>query len=75
MLAKGGFGSVYYVQFTELCNRIYNCLRRNVDIFINKKYLILKKNNTIKYKRYFYIFIISINNLNLMIEIFIIIIN
>lgn len=33
--AIGGLSSIYYNQFTDLCTKIYNCLRRNIDIFIN----------------------------------------
>lgn len=33
--AIGGANSSNYTQFTELCTRIYNCLRRNVDIIMN----------------------------------------
>ncbi len=33
--AVGGFDSVYYVEFKELCTTIFNCLRRNIDIFMN----------------------------------------
>lgn len=32
--AIGGLSSQYYVQFTDYCTRIYNCLRRNINIFI-----------------------------------------
>ncbi len=46
-----------------------------IYIFIDKKNLILKKNNAIKNKRYFDIFYYFYKNLNLMIEIFMIIIN
>lgn len=31
----GGVNSIYYTQFTELCTRVYNCLRRNIDIIMN----------------------------------------
>lgn len=30
----GGVNSKYYNEFKELCTKIYNCLRRNIDIFI-----------------------------------------
>lgn len=33
--AIGGLSSKYYVEFTELATKIYNCLRRNIDIFIH----------------------------------------
>lgn len=33
--AIGGLSSKNYQKFTELCFKIYSCLRRNVDIFIN----------------------------------------
>lgn len=33
--AIGGQNSKNYQIFTELCTRIFNCLRRNIDIFIN----------------------------------------
>lgn len=33
--AIGGLSSVYYNQFTDMCTKIYNCLRRNIDIFMN----------------------------------------
>jgi phosphatidylinositol kinase/protein kinase (PI-3 family) len=33
--AIGGFSSKYYEEFTDLCTKIYNCLRRNIDIFMN----------------------------------------
>jgi len=32
--ALGGLSSKYYKEFTDLCSTIYNCLRRNVDIFM-----------------------------------------
>ena len=32
--AIGGLSSQNYLKFTELCSKIYNCLRRNIDIFI-----------------------------------------
>jgi len=33
--AIGGFSSKYYEEFVELCTRIYNCLRRNINIFMD----------------------------------------
>jgi phosphatidylinositol 3-kinase len=33
--ALGGFSSEYYPYFKELCTKIFNCLRRNIDIFMN----------------------------------------
>lgn len=33
--AIGGFSSNYYVYFTDLCNKIFNAVRRNIDIFLN----------------------------------------
>ena len=33
--ALGGLSSKLYLYFTELCTRIFNCLRRNMDIFLN----------------------------------------
>ena len=33
--AIGGLSSKNYQKFTDLCSRIYGCLRRNIDIFIN----------------------------------------
>ena len=33
--AIGGVKSIYYTQFKESCTRIYNCIRRNIDIFMN----------------------------------------
>lgn len=33
--AVGGFSSANYIQFKDLCTKIYNCLRRNIDIFMN----------------------------------------
>jgi hypothetical protein len=33
--AVGGFSSTNYVQFKDMCTKIYNCLRRNIDIFMN----------------------------------------
>ena len=32
--AIGGLSSVYYKQFTELCTKIYNSLRRHIDLFL-----------------------------------------
>lgn len=32
--AMGGVNSKNYNDFTELCTKIYNCLRRNIDIFM-----------------------------------------
>lgn len=40
--AVGGFSSEYYVYFKEVCTKIFNCMRRNIDIFMNL-ILILKK--------------------------------
>lgn len=31
----GGLSSKYYEQFTETCTKIYNCLRRNIDLIMN----------------------------------------
>lgn len=45
--AIGGLSSEYYKKFTELSSKIYNCLRRNVDIFMNMLLLLLKLNNDI----------------------------
>lgn len=36
----GGMNSKYYNEFKELCTKIYNCLRRNVDMFIHHIMLI-----------------------------------
>jgi hypothetical protein len=33
--ALGGLSSVYYQRFKDNCTLIYNCLRRNIDIFMN----------------------------------------
>ena len=33
--AIGGFSSVYYPYFKEICTKVYNCIRRNIDIFMN----------------------------------------
>ena len=33
--AIGGLSSEYYIYFQELCNKIYNCLRRNINVFMN----------------------------------------
>lgn len=38
--AMGGFSSDYYRQFTELSSKIYNCLRRNINVFMNMLLLI-----------------------------------
>lgn len=32
--ALGGLSSRYYKEFIELCSTIYNCLRRNIDVFM-----------------------------------------
>ncbi len=40
--AIGGLSSVFYPQFVEICSRIYNCVRRNIDIFMNMMLLIPK---------------------------------
>lgn len=40
--AIGGFNSNYYISFKEMCTKIYNCLRRNIDIFMNFLLLIPK---------------------------------
>jgi phosphatidylinositol kinase/protein kinase (PI-3 family) len=45
--AIGGLSSKNYEKFTELCSRIYNCLRRNIDIFMNML-IILPKISDIK---------------------------
>lgn len=33
--AMGGLSSVYYKEFTQLSTKIYNCLRKNISIFMN----------------------------------------
>jgi hypothetical protein len=33
--ALGGVHSKYYKKFLDLCNEIYNCLRRHINLFIN----------------------------------------
>lgn len=33
--ALGGTSSQYFIEFKELCNKIYNCVRRHVNLFIN----------------------------------------
>ncbi len=33
--ALGGINSKAYQKFTDLCTKIYNCLRRHIDLFIN----------------------------------------
>jgi len=38
----GGTNSVYYNQFQELCTKMYNCIRRNIDIFMNMMLIIPK---------------------------------
>lgn len=38
--AIGGLSSKYYVEFKELSSKIYNCLRRNIDIFMHMLFLI-----------------------------------
>ncbi|QKF94394.1 phosphatidylinositol kinase [Fadolivirus algeromassiliense] len=40
--ALGGLSSRYYATFTELCSRIYNCLRRHIDIFISMSTILPK---------------------------------
>jgi len=40
--AIGGLSSVYYKYFTDLCVKIYNCLRRNADIFVSMLLLLPK---------------------------------
>lgn len=40
--AIGGVGSNYYNYFKELCTKIFNCLRRNIDIFMNLLLLLPK---------------------------------
>ncbi len=32
--AIGGFSSEYYPYFKDICTKIFNCLRRNIDIFL-----------------------------------------
>jgi phosphatidylinositol 3-kinase len=44
--AIGGLSSVYYEEFTNLSTKIYNALRRNIDVFMNML-LILPKLTTI----------------------------
>lgn len=43
--ALGGPSSRYYEEFVKLCSTIYNCLRRNVDIFVNMLLLLPKQTN------------------------------
>jgi hypothetical protein len=31
----GGVNSEYYEEFKKICNNIYNCIRRHIDLFIN----------------------------------------
>jgi hypothetical protein len=38
--ALGGFSSKYYIEFQELATIIYNCLRRNIDVFMHLLFLI-----------------------------------
>jgi hypothetical protein len=40
--AIGGLSSKYYVEFQELSTKIYNCLRRNIDIFMHLLLLLPK---------------------------------
>jgi hypothetical protein len=40
--AIGGLSSNYYKSFTELCSKIYNCLRRNINIYMNMLLLLPK---------------------------------
>lgn len=43
--AIGGVTSDNYKYFKQLCNKIYNCLRRHVDIFINMLLVLSKISN------------------------------
>lgn len=45
--ALGGLSSKSYLYFTDLCTKIYNCLRRNTDIFMNML-LVLPKISDLK---------------------------
>jgi phosphatidylinositol 3-kinase len=48
--ALGGVNSQYYVQFNKLCNKIFNCLRRHVNLFINLLSLLVEVDPPIKNK-------------------------
>lgn len=43
--AIGGLSSVYYLEFQDICTRVYNCLRRNIGIFMNMLLLLPKISN------------------------------
>jgi hypothetical protein len=45
--AMGGLSSESYVEFKDTCTKIFNCMRRNIDIFLNTM-LMLKKLTNIK---------------------------
>src|SRR5690606_26553874 len=40
--AIGGFNSKYYTEFKDMCTKIFNCARRNINIFIHMINLIPK---------------------------------
>jgi hypothetical protein len=40
--AIGGFNSKYYTEFKDMCSKIFNCARRNINIFIHLINLIPK---------------------------------
>lgn len=46
--AIGGVNSIYYSQFTEICTKIYNCVRRNIDIIMNM-IIMLQKMTTVNF--------------------------
>lgn len=41
----GGYGSIYYEEFENLCSVMYNTLRRKIDIFMNMLVLLPKMSN------------------------------
>lgn len=40
--AVGGYNSKYYTEFKDICTKIYNCARRNINIFMHMINLIPK---------------------------------
>jgi phosphatidylinositol 3-kinase len=51
--ALGGENSEYYEEFKKLCNIIFNCLRRHINLFINMLTLLADINPTIYNKKEF----------------------
>lgn len=51
--ALGGINSEYYIEFKEICNKTYNCLRRHINLFLNMLTLLAEIDPPIDNKKNF----------------------